>query len=111
MSDSISPAVNEFLKNFGGRRFNNGIYTLFSESSFEHWEDVVSRAFPKYRTHIKCFGVNWLGRILALDDRRLIGGAPGVVMFEPGTGEALEVPCNIVTFHEEELILNYQFKI
>lgn len=25
-------------------------------------------------------------------------------MFEPGTGEALEVPCNIVSFHESELI-------
>lgn len=25
-------------------------------------------------------------------------------MFEPGTGEALEIPCNIGTFHDEELI-------
>ena len=25
-------------------------------------------------------------------------------MFEPGTGEALEIPCNIETFHESELI-------
>lgn len=25
-------------------------------------------------------------------------------MFEPGTGEALEVPCDIQTFHDHELI-------
>lgn len=61
-------------------------------------------AFPRFSAHSKCFGVDWLGRIFAVDGRRLVGGAPGVVMFEPGTGEALEVPCNIVSFHEEELI-------
>ncbi len=25
-------------------------------------------------------------------------------MFEPGTGDALEIPCSIDTFHDEELI-------
>lgn len=102
--ESSSPTVNEFLKNFGGYSFNNGIYRLFSASASGGWGDLVSRAFPRFSAHIKCFGVDWLGRIFAVDGRRLVGGAPGVVMFEPGTGEALEVPCNIVSFHEEELI-------
>ena len=25
-------------------------------------------------------------------------------MFEPGTGEALEIPCDIISFHNEELV-------
>lgn len=25
-------------------------------------------------------------------------------MFEPGTGQALEIPCNLITFHDNELI-------
>jgi len=25
-------------------------------------------------------------------------------MLEPGTGEALEIPCNLLTFHDDELI-------
>jgi len=25
-------------------------------------------------------------------------------MFEPGTGEALAIPCNLETFHDEELV-------
>lgn len=104
IDESSNSTVNEFLKNLGGYGFNNGIYRLFSPSSLEAWDALVSRAFPEFRTHIRCFGVDWLGRVFALDGRRLVGNAPGVVMFEPGTGEALEVPCNIVTFHEEELI-------
>ncbi|CAB3649079.1 DUF1851 domain-containing protein [Achromobacter pestifer] len=102
--DSQFPTIKEFLKNFGGCSFNNGIYRIFSASSVDNWNAVVSRTFPKFNTHISCFGVDWLGRIFAVDDRRVENGAPGVVMFEPGTGDALEVPCNILTFHEEELI-------
>ncbi len=25
-------------------------------------------------------------------------------MFEPGTGEVLQLPCNLVSFHDEELV-------
>jgi hypothetical protein len=26
-----------------------------------------------------------------------------VLLFEPGTGQALEIPCNLASFHEQEL--------
>jgi hypothetical protein len=103
-NDVVAPTLNEFLKAFGGESFNNGIYRVFSAPSIERWNDLISYAFPKFRAHANCFAVDWLGRIFALDDRRLERGAAGVVMFEPGTGDALEIPCNILSFHEEELV-------
>lgn len=53
---------------------------------------------------IRCFGFDWLGRTFAIDSKRVEFGQPGVVMSEPGTGEALEVPYDVITFHDIGLI-------
>ena len=50
------------------------------------------------------FAYDWLGRIFALDPIRLVGGLPAVLMFEPGAGKTLEFPCNLLTFHDNELV-------
>jgi hypothetical protein len=60
--------------------------------------------FRTFKDAVTSFGVDWLGRIFALDSRRRVSGRPGVTLFEPGTGQALEVPCNIESFHDEELV-------
>ncbi|UVW28435.1 DUF1851 domain-containing protein [Massilia sp. H6] len=89
---------------YGGRSFRQGIYRVLSPETADHWASVIISAFPTYAGRIRCFGMDWLGRCFALDSERLEGGGEGVVMFEPGTGEALEVPCNLISFHEGELI-------
>jgi len=93
-----------FVDRYGGRSFNNGIYRALSTESAAQSSEYVVHAYPAYSGHIICFGVDWLGRIFALDARRLEQGSPGVVMFEPGTGDCFTVPCNIVTFHNSELV-------
>lgn len=99
--------VAELLNNFGGKSFNKGIYRIIAPSSVESWNRRVQSMFPDFAGKITCFGFDWLGRIFALDAFRLEDKRPGVVMFEPGTGESLEIPCNIESFHEDEL-LNYR---
>jgi hypothetical protein len=42
-----------------------------------------------------------LGRQFAVDSGRLEGGEPLVLLFEPGTGEILEIPYPYVRFHEQ----------
>ena len=48
--------------------------------------------------------MDWLGRIFAADASRSEGGHSGVSMFQPGTGEVLEIPCDVDMFHQSELI-------
>ena len=43
------------------------------------------------------------GRQFALDSQRIENGQPQILMFEPGTAEVLEIQCNIVQFHDEEI--------
>lgn len=89
---------------FGGTSFERGLYRVVRASDIDEWNARVAVAFPEFRERVTCFGFDWLGRVFAVDANRLEGGLPGVVMFEPGTGEALEIPCNISSFHDEELI-------
>ncbi|MHA6912633.1 T6SS immunity protein Tdi1 domain-containing protein [Ralstonia pseudosolanacearum] len=101
-----SAELSDFLSRFGGSSFNNGLYRTLEVSNVRTWNAVIASAYSEFNGSINCFGFDWLGRIFALDSQRLVNNRPGVVMFEPGTGEALEIPCNLESFHEDELI-NY----
>ncbi len=98
--------LNDFFVNFSGCSFNGGLYRTHSSQSIVYWNRVVGEAFPDFSKRICCFGYDWLGRQFALDSGRIESGEPLVLMLEPGTGEALEIPVNFVQFHEEELV-NY----
>ncbi len=52
-----------------------------------------------------CFGFDWLGRQFSLDAGG-DAGDPEVVLFEPGTGQALEIPVPFSAFHDGELVEN-----
>lgn len=98
--------LEEFFNSFSGGSFNNGLYRVHSAERIDFWNNLVGEAFPKFANRIYCFGYDWLGRQFALDTGRLSAKEPLVLMLEPGTGEALEIPVNLVQFHEEEIV-NY----
>ena len=93
----------ELLQSFGGSSFAGGLYRVIHPKHLRTWTLRIGQAFPAFEKRITCFGYDWLGRAFALDSNRLEDGEPGVVMFEPGTGEALEIPSNILTFHNVEI--------
>jgi len=98
------PGFSELIGRFGGTSFRRGLYRVIRATDLDQWKARVSLGFPEFAKRITCFGYDWLGRAFAVDIQRLEGGQPGVVMFEPGTGEALEIPSNLQTFHGDELI-------
>ncbi|MGJ5071223.1 T6SS immunity protein Tdi1 domain-containing protein [Bradyrhizobium oligotrophicum] len=105
LSDAgLRPEAAKLFAEFGGSSFNGGLYRVVRVSSLGTWSARVAYAYPEFEGRITCFGYDWLGRVFAIDESRLEGGKPGVVMFEPGTGQALEVPANIETFHDDELV-------
>lgn len=101
---SLVAGWNSLVEHLGGGSFDQGLYRVIRASDAGAWNSRVAVAFPNFASRITCFGFDWLGRVFAVDPKRTEDGQPGVVMFEPGTGEALEVPCNIASFHDEELI-------
>ncbi|OPX42855.1 hypothetical protein CLHUN_31790 [Ruminiclostridium hungatei] len=95
--------LSKLLNTFGGKSFNKGLYRLHTLSDVEKWNNNVIQAFPEFNGRITCFGYDWLGRQFALDNQRIENEQPQILMFEPGTAEVLEIPCNIVQFHDEEI--------
>lgn len=97
------PGLREFFAAFGGASFRDGLYRIIAPAELDEWNDRVCLAFPEFEGRITCFGFDWLGSTFAIDSARIESGQKGVVMFEPGTGEALEIPANLITFHDAGL--------
>jgi hypothetical protein len=94
----------DLIRRFGGVSFERGLYRIVRASDRNDWKARIDLAFPEFGGRLSCFGFDWLGRAFALDAHRPEGGLPGVVLLEPGTGDNFEIPCNIYTFHDEELV-------
>ena len=100
----LPPDIAKLLAEFGGSSFNGGLYRVVRVGDLDTWASRIGYAFPEFKGRVTCFGYDWLGRAFAVDENRFEGGRPGVVMFEPGTGQALKIPANVETFHDDELI-------
>lgn len=96
--------ASEFLQNFSGCTFGDGLYRIHRVEEINKWNSIVCSVFPELSRDIICFAYDWLGRHFALDFRRKEHNEPMILMLEPGTGEALEIPATFIGFHEEELI-------
>jgi len=96
--------LGEPLSRFSGVSFNSGLYRVMATGTLRLSNTFIAHTFPGFANRITSFSYDWLGRIFALDSARLVAGSPAVVMFEPGTGQVLEIPCNLITFHENELV-------
>ena len=94
----------ELLTRFGGASFDRGLYRIMLPTEREQWTAPLSEAFPQFVRRSSVFAYDWLGRIFAIDSGRQEKDGCGVLLLEPGTGGALEIPCGIRSFHEEVLI-------
>lgn len=91
----------ELAGRFAGCSFENGIYRLHDEGSGPRGDALIAESFPQFASRACPFGYDWLGRQFAVDSGRLERGEPLVLLFEPGTGEVLEIPFSFAGFHEQ----------
>jgi hypothetical protein len=100
---SPADSVPGLLERFGGSTFGHGLYRVHDQASAIHASRWVNNAYPEFKGELVCFAFDWLGRQFALDPSR--GTRPDfeVIMLEPGTGEALEVPVAFSQFHDRGL--------
>ena len=96
--------ASEFFDKFSGVSFNNGLYRVVRADAIERWNEVLAGAFPEARGTIGVFAFDWLGRCFALSAQHREEGEPTVILFEPGTGEGLQIPLGFSVFHDEELV-------
>ncbi|WP_426297760.1 T6SS immunity protein Tdi1 domain-containing protein [Arthrobacter sp. R-11] len=94
----------EFAAEFSGASFGNGLYRVHDDRSGPLAFTLIANEFPDFASRVCPVGYDWLGRQFAVDSGRLTAGQPQILLLEPGTGEALEIPVPFTGLHEEELI-------
>ncbi len=88
----------------GGVSLAGGLYRVFAPPDVQSWTTAGHLGFPALPSTI-VFAADWLGRLFAADTERLDGSRmPMVVLLEPGTGEALELPVSVAGLHTSELV-------
>ena len=100
----------KFFKRFGSNdgqpseSILDGAYRRHKAEDVEHFTQLARDAYPKFSDRIQCFGADWLGNQFASDTGRVVNGLPQVLLLEPGTGDALEIPADVESFHKTELV-------
>lgn len=102
--ESRAIGMTNFLSMHAGASFENGLYRIHPVAEMRRWTMVAEEAFPEFRRRIFCFAYDWLGRHFALDNSKIMDGQAFILLLEPGTGQALEIPVSFIEFHEQELV-------
>lgn len=85
----------------GGRSFSDGLYRTHTEESSRRLFGEIDRTFPGAPPHTAPYGYDWLGRQFCA---RANHPDATSLIFEPGTGEVLEVPVSFAAIHDKELV-------
>lgn len=96
--------VAKLFKTYGRATFDHGLYRIHDAASSAVATRAAKYAYGNPEIPLTCFGFDWLGRQFALDPRRGSADDPEVLLLEPGTGEAFEVPVPYSIFHDYGLI-------
>ena len=92
-----------FLNNYGGKSFKEGLYRVFSKEEIVKWKEIVTEAYIDFKGEFEPFSYDWLGRCFALDQRENSSHKGMILMFEIGSADVLEIPCDLLSFHNDEI--------
>ncbi len=96
--------VNKIVAQLGGKTFQEGLFRILRGDEVVMATQAAWEMFPDHAKRILVFGYDWLGRQFVVDIDRVENGLPQVLFLEIGTGDALEVPCDPITFINNELV-------
>jgi hypothetical protein len=93
----------EIMSNYAGATFENGLFRLRTLPEIPKWTKTVEETFVEFKGRLVCFGYDWLGRHFALEKKRTDTNQMLILLLEPGTGEAFEIPVSFSTFLNQEI--------
>ncbi len=85
---SIPFKYSELLLEFGGKSYDNGLYTIHTFKDSIMWTNQLFRYFEKYN--------DWMGRQFCVPTR----SNECILIFDPATQEDLYIDVDLIYFHE-----------
>lgn len=95
-------SVEEFIDQYNGQTFLNGLYRLHYKKDIKKWTDIIEKTFPMVKGKISAFGYDWQGRHFAIYSE-----TNTVILLEPGTGEVFDTGYDYQEFHNKEIPNNH----
>ena len=89
----------ELLLEFGGKSFDNGLYTIHTFKDSLKWTGLLSQYFEKFKDEIISFGHDWMGRQFCVPTK----SNECIYMFDPATQEDFYIDENLFYFHNSTL--------
>jgi hypothetical protein len=83
---------------YAGATVGEGILRIHDAESGHLGRSQIAGMFPTFSDRITPFAYDWLGRQFAVDAARIQNDEQLILMFEPGTGQALEIPFGLAGF-------------
>lgn len=96
--------INKLIKMFGGCSFNSGLYRVLRGDQIASMTRYLRGTFSKFDGPIVAFAYNWSGCTYALNYELSRKDKAEIYLMEPGTGDALEIPFNVLDFHNDVLV-------
>ena len=101
--ESSSDALTMFRNQYQGKDFCDGLYRVFGKEELPKWKEIITEGYLDFAEKFEPFAYDWLGICFALDLRNNTKNT--ILIFEIGTADVLEIPCNFVDFHNKEIPL------
>lgn len=96
---SIPFKYKELLLEYGGKSFDQGLYTIHTFRNSLKWTDLLSNYFEKYHGEIISFAHDWMGRQFCVPTK----SNECIIVFDPATLEDLFVNEDLINFHNNIL--------
>lgn len=96
---SIPFKYKELLLEYGGKSFDQGLYTIHTFKDSLKWTDLLTHYFEKYDGEVICFAHDWMGRQFCVPTK----SNECIIVFDPATLEDLFLGENLINFHNNIL--------
>jgi hypothetical protein len=90
----------ELAARVAGLPLGGGVFRIVSADEGAAASSFVTEGFPDFAARSIPFGVDWFGRVYAADRAR----ATGLLLIEPGSGEAFEIDDDFAEFLDVTLV-------
>lgn len=89
----------ELLLAFGGKSFDNGLYTVHTFEESVKWNSIISKFFPNFNNKILSFAHDWMGRQFCIPNTE----NQCIYMFDPAQPDDYVLEENLFDFHDNVL--------
>lgn len=95
-----TPGYADLAERVAGLPLCGGLLRLVGLGEGRLASEFIREGFPEFAARAVPFAVDWIGRVVALDQARL----PGLLLIEPGSAAAFEIDESFADFFNVDLV-------